>query len=285
LRILITGGLGRLASALRVHFGGSHDVRALSRSDLDVSVGDQVRDAIAAVRPDVIFNCAAYNDVDGAESDRVQAFRVNALACYHLAEAAEAAEATLVHFSSDFVFDGRANDPYSETDLPVPLSAYGESKLAGEHMARCTRRHYVLRLESVFGPAPFDAQRRPTSIDRMIDSMLAGTEVRALRDRTVSPSYTIHVAQALDQMLQKRVPYGLYHCTASDACTWYELAQHLAGAMGLEAHITPISVADLKTRAMRPQYCALSTRKLSTLGITMPSWRTCADDYLQAVRS
>ena len=280
MRILITGGLGRLATELHRHFCRDHQVVAPSRRDLDICSSAQVAEYIAQTRPDAIFNCAAFNEVDRAEDARKQAFAVNANACFRLAEYADAVGALLVHFSSDFVFDGLADRPYVETDAPHPLGVYGASKLAGEELARCATRHYVLRLASVFGPAPSNPPRRATTIDRMLDALGTRAEVRAFRDRTVTPSYTPHVARALERILRDSPPHGVYHCTTSDCCTWLELANYLANVTNADAKITPVSTRDVPMRAPRPRYCALSSARLQAIGIPVPSWREVVAEYV-----
>src|SRR5947207_2218800 len=151
MRVAVVGALGQLGAAVVHELGGAHEVMPFDRAALDVTSDSAVAAAIDAVAPDAIVNCAAYNDVDGAEDHPVDALNVNAFAVRALARAAVACECALVHYSTDFVFDGRATEPYTETDEPNPRGAYAASKLMGEWFAADAPHAYVLRVESLFG--------------------------------------------------------------------------------------------------------------------------------------
>jgi dTDP-4-dehydrorhamnose reductase len=275
MRILVTGAGGQLADASAAGYAGIADVLALSHAELDITDDDAVRQRVSAFRPDVIINCAAYNHVDRAEEEAVHALNVNAFALRTLARSASAAGATLVHYSTDFVFDGRASSPYTEDDLPNPQSVYAASKLLGEWFARDAPRAFVLRVESLFG-----GPTAKSSVDRIVDVLAEGREARVFTDRTVSPSYVVDVVAATRGLLERGRP-GLYHCVASGFCTWYELGQEIARQLGGSAHIVPISVKDVSLPAVRPQFAALSNAKLLRAGISMPSWQDALSRYLR----
>ena len=279
MHIMVTGAAGRLGATIALEMASAgHGVTALGRQDLDITSREQVRAAVRDLRPDVIINCSAYNAVDDAERDAATAFAVNADGPANLAAEARSTSALLVHFSSDFVFDGTAVHPYAEDAPTNPLSVYGASKLAGEIETARAGRHYVLRLESNFG-GPVSDRRRAT-IDHMIDSILAGRPVRAFADRTVSPSYVIDVARATRAIVERGAPFGVYHCVNSGHVTWYGLAAAIARQVGVAADITPTVSASVKTAALRPQFCALSNRKLSAAGVEMPSWQSALARHL-----
>jgi len=239
-----------------------------------------VHAAVATACPDAIVNCSAYTDVDGAEDQPVEALAVNAFAVRILAEAATRSGSVLVHYSTDFVFDGRADSPYEETDPPNPRSTYACSKLIGEWFAAEAARHYVLRVESLFGGVPGSPGARRTSVDRIVDAILGGDEARVFVDRTVSPSYTVDVSLATRQLLEERLPHGLYHCVNSGACTWYGLAVEIGRLLGQSPRLLPVAVADARLRADRPKYCALSNAKLARVGVAMPTWQSALRRYL-----
>jgi len=279
--IIVTGAAGRLGGAIVAEVAAAgHNVTALGRSDLDVANSDQVSAAIERLQPQVIVNCSAYNAVDDAERNQKKAFDVNAQGPSILAAAARRTSALLVHFSSDFVFDGTAVEPYAEDALPNPLSVYGASKLAGEIEARRAGRHYVLRVESNFGGL-CPAGRRAT-VDHITDNIFGGMPVRAFADRTVSPSYVADVARATRALIEYGAPYGTYHCVNSGYTTWYELAVEIARQMGVRSRITPTMSTDVVTAAPRPRFCALSNRKLCALRIEMPTWQSAIERYLFA---
>jgi len=284
MRVLVVGASGHLGSAVAAHMSALADVTATTRQSLDVRDHGAVEALVARLRPEAIINCSAYTDVDGAEDQPVEALNVNAFAVRVLAAAGARAGAAFVHYSTDFVFDGTATQPYTEDDQPNPRSTYACSKLLGEWFARDAPRHYVLRVESIFGALPAGPGARRTSVDRIVDSIVAGVEVPVFVDRTVSPSYHRDVAAATAALLDRGAPAGLYHCVNGGSCTWEGLALEAARQLGVNARLKPVRMADAGLRAQRPQYCALSNAKLTAAGATMPDWRDALGRYLAARR-
>jgi dTDP-4-dehydrorhamnose reductase len=279
MRIVITGAAGRLGAALHQEFAAAgHDVIALGRRDLDITVEEQVGTVLKGLRPDAILNCSAYNAVDAAEADPASAFALNAHGPANLARAAREGDALLVHYSTDFVFDGRAREPYSETAATNPLSVYGASKLQGEDEVRRLERHYILRLESLFGGTGIRGHR--STIDQIADSILKGLAVRVVRDRTVSPSRVSDVTRASRELLERGAPFGTYHCVNSGFATWYDVALEISRQLFRPADIVPVFASDLVTPALRPRFCALANQKLLSLGIEMPSWGRAIAQHL-----
>ena len=282
MRALVTGAGGQLGRTLARVLADDCDVVPLTRADLDITGDAGVRAVVAEVRPGVIVNCAAYNAVDKAEDDAVAALEVNAFGVRSLARAAAATDATLVHYGTDFVFDGTASEPYREDDEPNPQSVYATSKLLGEWFAQGAR-HYVLRVESLFGGGvngPRADGRRPGgSLDRIAGALLDGSEVRAFVDRIVSPSYVEDVAAATVSLLRAAPAHGLYHCVGSGHATWFEVTRELAERLGVEPAIRGITLDELELRAPRPRFCALSNRKLAAAGVEMPHWRDALARY------
>ena len=274
--VLVTGAAGQLGEAMAAGLGARHELVAFNRSQLDLCNASAVLDAVATVCPDVILNCAAYTDVDGAERDPAAALEVNAWAVRTLARAASQIKAALVHFSTDFVFDGTGERPYAEDDAPNPRGGYAGSKLVGEWMAAEAPVHYVLRVESLFG-----GPRARSSIDRMLQAMREGREVRAFVDRTVSPSFVDDVVAATMALLEKKGPSGIYHCVNSGWTTWSGIARELAALLRKpEAAIVDVPMASAALVAPRPKFAALSNAKLSGLGIEMPSWQDALKRYV-----
>jgi dTDP-4-dehydrorhamnose reductase len=272
-----TGMLGTETVAEWMRHG--HDVTALTRADADVTQGPQVAEVVARLAPDVVINCTAYNKVDDAEDAPSTAFAVNAWAVRSMARAALAADAVFVHYSTDFVFDGTSDRPYVEDDDPNPKSVYGTSKLVGEWMAADVPSHYILRVESLFGGS---ASR--STLDRMRAHFEAGQPVTAFCDRTVSPSHVADVARATRALIEGRAPAGLYHCVNSGLATWLEVAECLRDALELPgAEIRSVHAADVRLRAARPQYAALSNARLTGLGIHMPEWTEALKRHLAGV--
>ena len=272
---LVLGAQGQLGDAMATQLA-HHEVVAYTRRELDVTVTADVRSAIRSLCPDVIINCSAYTRVDEAEDHPVEALAANAWAVRTLAEMAAEIDATLVHFSTDFVFDGETDRPYTEDDATNPLSVYALSKLLGEWLATEVPRHYVLRVESLFG-----GPLARSSVDRLLDGIQAGTEVRAFGDRTVSPSYVGDVVAATSALVAQGKPYGLYHCVNSGCTTWVSVARELARLAGRpDAVITEIHMANAGLRASRPRFAALSNAKLAGVGIPMPAWQDALARYV-----
>ncbi|HEY7055771.1 MAG TPA: dTDP-4-dehydrorhamnose reductase [Vicinamibacterales bacterium] len=278
MRIVVTGAGGQLGNAVVEQFSSRAEVIPLDRAALDITDAEKVSAVVARERPDTIINCAAYNDVDGAEDNVAASLTNNAFAVLALARAAVGCGATLVHYSTDFVFDGLGSRPYTEHDEPAPASAYGSSKLLGEWFASEAPSHYVLRVESLFG----GSQRR-SSIDKIVAALRAGTPARVFVDRTVTPSYVCDVAEATWALLEGRLPSGLYHCVNTGVTTWLELATLVRELLASNVELVPVRTADVKLRARRPQYCALANEKLASVGINMPTWADAVERYVRSL--
>jgi dTDP-4-dehydrorhamnose reductase len=274
-RVLITGAGGQLGAVVAAEYAGHALVMALRHSDLDITNLEAVQRAVSSFRPTHIINCAAYNLVDRAEDEPEAALNVNAFGVRVLARAAASAGAILVHYSTDFVFDGAGTRPYTEEDAPNPASVYAASKLVGEWFALEAPNAFVLRVASLFGGTP-----AKSSVDRIIDALLEGREARVFTDRTASPSYVVDVAAATRVLVRQGRP-GLYHCVGSSYCTWHELAVAAAQALGCETttKITPVKASDVPLRATRPQFAALSNTKLAAIA-PMPTWRDALERYV-----
>jgi dTDP-4-dehydrorhamnose reductase len=283
MRVAVVGARGQLGAAVVHEFAAAHDVTAFDRAALDITRAASVEEGISRVKPAVIVNCAAYNAVDAAEDRPVEALQVNAFGVRALARAARAHGATLVHFSSDFVFDGTAESPYTEEDPPNPQSVYAASKLLGEWFASDAPRAYVLRVESLFGRAPGAAAARG-SLAAIISTLAAGGTARVFEDRVVSPTNILDAARATRELVECSAPAGLYHCVNSGHGTWLELAREAARLLGVEPRLEPVRVSQVTLRAPRPKYCALSNAKLASAGIRMPPWQEALARHLRSVR-
>lgn len=277
MRVLVAGAAGQLGEAMVVRLAGDHDVTPFTRADVDLTNHGAVMAAVERLHPEAIVNCASYNDVDGAERNHHLAFAANAFVPATLARAAEAVDAILIHYSTDFVFSGTASVPYVETDSPEPQSVYAQSKLVGEWMAADWHRHFVVRVESLFG----GTQER-SSIDRIIAALLRGEPAPVFSDRVASPSYIDDVAGAAAHLLAGRAAFGLYHCVNSGHATWLALGQEIARVLGRPAtSLKALSVDDVKMLARRPRFAALSNQKLAAAGYRMPPWQDAIRRHLR----
>ena len=275
-RVMVVGAGGQLGRAMVARSGDKREVHAYTREALDVCDAAAVASAVTRVKPAMVVNCSAFTDVDGAEDRQAEALSVNGIAVGVLARAARAAGAVFVHYSTDFVFAGRENRAWTETDAPEPQGVYAQSKLMGEWLARDCAHHYVLRVESLFG-----GPDGKSTIDRITATLREGREMKLFHDRTVSPSFVDDVVGATWALVDRAAEPGVYHCVNSGATTWLGIGQAVAQRLALDsALLTPVSVADVKMRAPRPQYAALSNAKLVAAGATMPTWEDALARYL-----
>lgn len=276
MKVMVVGAAGQLGQAMVARLSGEHEVISCTRADVDITEHAALTRFVHAAQPRAVINCASYNNVDGAEQNQRQAFAVNAFAVRTLARAAEELDAVLFHYSTDFVFSGSAATAYTEEDAPEPQSVYAQSKLVGEWMAADWRRHYLVRVESLFGGSA------RSSVDRIVNAVRTGTEAPVFFDRVVSPSFIEDVADAAAHMLRAAVPFGLYHCVNSGQATWLELAHEIARVLDRPgAPLKPVSVDEVKLVAARPKFAALSNQKLAAAGYPMPTWQDAIGRHLR----
>ncbi|MDH4062788.1 MAG: NAD(P)-dependent oxidoreductase [Acidobacteriota bacterium] len=274
--VAVLGAGGQLGQAIAARFGESATVHALPRGMLDITDAVAVAEAFGRIQPRMVVNCAAFNDVDGAQEQQAHAMVINGLAVGILARAAEAVGATFVHYGTDFVFAGHENRVWTEDDQPEPQSVYAQSKLVGEWLARDCSRHYVLRVESLFG-----GPHRRSTVDRIVTALTEGRATNLFHDRTVTPSFVDDVAEATWRLVALGAPSGVYHCANEGATTWVGLGQEIARVLGLDPSlIAPVSMAEVALKAPRPRFAALSSQKLARAGAPMPSWENALARYL-----
>ncbi|HET9857100.1 MAG TPA: dTDP-4-dehydrorhamnose reductase [Chthoniobacterales bacterium] len=294
MRIMILGAGGRLGAALTREYGEKFEIVAFNHSELDLAKPKQIREKLSTLDFDVLINCAAMTNVDLCESQREQAFAINADAPKHLAEICSRKKAKLIHFSTDYVFDGEKREPYSETDVAKPISVYGASKRAGEENVlalqdRSTSAkptgdgHLVVRVSWVFGPD------RPSFIDGMIKRAREEESIDAIADKFSTPTYTHDIAEMLSQFFEVDVPGGVLHFANTGECSWQEYAQHAldccrASGVPLKSRtVGALKLADMKDWvARRPVYSVLSTAKYAKVsGVSPRSWRDAVSDYIE----
>ncbi len=278
------GMLGQDVVAAAVRAG--HEPVALSRQQLDVSDGRAVTEAIAGARARALVNCAAWTDVDGAETHRAQALAVNAAGAGLLASAAEEAGMAMVHVSSDYVFDGRGPGgaggprPYRESDPTNPLSAYGESKLAGEHEVLAVGgEHVVVRSAWLFGAGGPNFVATMLRVAGEQRAQGGPCEVRVVTDQVGSPTWTGHLAPALIGLLERDVR-GLVHLAGSGQVSWNGLAVEAFRQAEVECEVRPATTAEMARPAPRPAFSALESERDDVL--PLPPWEDGLAGYLAA---
>lgn len=276
MKVVVVGAAGQLGQALAATFSGEHEVIPATRREVDLSNHRDLRAFVMDRQPAAVINCAAYTNVDGAEDEQETALDINAFTVRTLARATTELDAVLVHYSTDFVFSGTATTPYSEDDAPEPQGVYAQSKLLGEWIAADNPRHYVLRVESLFG-----GPNARSSVDRIADAVRAGRQAPVFSDRVVSPSFVDDVVAATGHLLRSSSPAGLYHCVNTGFGTWLDVGREIARLLDQpDTTLQPVSVRDVTLRAPRPQFAALSNAKLARAGFAMPSWQDALQRYL-----
>jgi dTDP-4-dehydrorhamnose reductase len=278
MKYLITGKNGQLARAFIKRFEErSFDFAAPDESQLDITDRQTVADVVASSKPDVIINCAAYNLVDQAEARPDSAFAVNAAGPHHLALAAADHKAILVHFGSDYVFDGlKETGLYTEGDAPNPLNEYGKSKFAGEQsVLEAHGRSLVLRLSWVFGAG------KQNFIYKLLEWAKKSEYLKIACDEFSVPTFTRTVVDATLRAVDQGVT-GRYHLTNSGFCSRYEWAKVILHSMGISKFIRPVSMDTFNLPAQRPKFSAMSNGRISSLlNIDIPSWDEAVKSFLK----
>jgi dTDP-4-dehydrorhamnose reductase len=282
--IIVIGANGRLGAALAREYQRAFSVKAFARSQLDLGKLDQVRSTLSETEFDLLINCAALTNVDYCESHRDEAFLINAQGPRLLAEICSEKSASLIHISTDYIFDGKQDAPYIEEDSPAPLSVYAESKLAGEErVLAVSPKNLVVRFSWVFGPD------KPSFIDQIIQRARENEIVTAVADKFSSPTYTIDAANWL-RLAWENDAQGILHLCNSGGCSWQEWAQYAIDAcrnLGVPLktdRVGKLSLTDMKNFvARRPVYTLLSTAKFTALtGVQPRHWREAIAEYISA---
>lgn len=282
-RVLILGGAGRLGAALARKWSAQHDVRALARPALDVANLDALERLLAAEDFDVLVNGTGLTNVDRCETDRMEAEIVNGLAPGVMGRVASEKSARFIHISTDYVFDGKKEEPYTEEDEALPLSFYGRTKRDGEVAVLAeSPRHLVVRVSWVFGPD------KPSFVDAIVERALTQERVEAIADKTSSPTFSEDVADWLEPFLTDELPGGLFHACNRGGCTWRDYGQHAldcavrAGAPLKTRTVEPIPLASMKAfLAPRPPHTVMNTSRLTGVTNRAPRpWQDAVEDYI-----
>jgi len=280
-RWLITGAAGMVGTDLHAALTSRDEhVTALGRHDLDITDARAVRDAVSAAKPTIIVNCAAYTKVDDAETNENIANAINGSAVEFLAHAANDVDATLVHVSTDFVFDGNSRTPYEVNAPTAPLSAYGRSKLLGEQAATHAEKHSIVRTAWLFGI------HGPNFVEAIRNQVRKGTNpLRVVHDQRGRPTYTPHLAEALIRIgrlaAESDGARGLFHYADQDECSWFDFASAIVEEAGADTRVEPVTSDQFPRPAKRPAYSVLSTERYERLtGVTPESWREGLREYL-----
>jgi dTDP-4-dehydrorhamnose reductase len=280
MRIVIIGADGQLGSDL-VNALRGEELIPLVYPGFDITEPAAARRTLGDIKPDTVINTAAFNRVDECEAEPWPPFRLNALAVRELSLAARELGFCLVHFSTDYVFDGRKGNAYTEDDAPNPLSVYGVSKLAGEYFVRALLdRFFLIRTCGLYGVAG-SKEKGYNFVDRIISLAGEGRTVRVVDDQWVTPTSTAELAERLAALIRTD-RFGLYHLTNEGACTWFELAKEIFSLLGLESRLEPVDSRTLSGKAQRPRYSVLENKRAKDIGLPdFSPWREALRDYLR----
>ena len=272
MRVLLTGRNGQVGYELERSLALEHELVALDRAALDLFDLEAIGRAVDEAKPRVVVNAAAYTAVDRAERERDAAFGINAQAVEALGKAAARNGALMVHYSTDYVFDGEKQAPYTELDPPHPVSVYGESKLAGERaLGQSGCRHFIFRTSWVYGP------RGRNFLHTILAAARAKPELRVVADQRGAPTSSIAIAKATAQLLASpgcaSAPSGVYHMSAAGDTTWHGFAEAIVERAGLAVPVIPISSAEYPSAVRRPKNSLLDNAKLrASFGVELADW-------------
>jgi dTDP-4-dehydrorhamnose reductase len=272
-KLLVTGAAGMLGRDVMLAAGNAgHEVIGHGRAELDVTDPGALARRLELARPDVVINCAAWTDVDGAETAEEAAFAINGKGAGNVAAAANEIEARVLHVSTDYVFDGAKGAPYVESDQPAPLSAYGRTKLAGEEaVAAANKRHFIVRSAGLFGVGGRNF------VETMLQLAGDRSEVAVVRDQVGSPTYTWHLAYGIVRLIEG-IEYGIHHMAAAGQCSWYEFAREIFEQATVECRVLSITSEEFGAAAPRPPFSALVSQREHA--IRLPSWQDGLAGYL-----
>ena len=279
MKVVIIGSNGQLGYDLMRIFRVNHETIGLTHQDIEVSDRDSCT-ILRDIKPDVIINTAAFHNVPACEENPEKAFLVNAIGAKNVADISLEINAITVYISTDYVFDGTKKEPYTESDPPNPLNAYAISKLAGEYFTKYNPKHYIVRVASLFGVVGSRAKGGTNFVETMIAKARRNEEIKVVNDVWMSPTYTYDAARAIRKIIEKCLPYGIYHVVNSGYCTWYEFAKEIFNQLGLSQQVIPVSSEEFPSKVRRPKFSALKSEKLEKYGIILRHWKEALNAYL-----
>ncbi len=282
MRIAIVGAEGQLGADICREFRRlDHEVIALTHSRIQVESSDSVSSALDESRPQLLINTAAFHNVERCEQDPATAFAINALGARNLAKSSAEIGAVLIHISTDYVFDGAKRQPYLESDLPLPLNVYGNSKLAAENFVRSLApKHYVLRTSGLYWTLPCRAKGGLNFVQLMLKLARERGMVKVVQDEWITPTFTEDLARQIVAVARSS-EYGLYHASAEGSCSWYEFAAEIFRLTGTQVELQAASASDFPAKVPRPKYSVLENDALKSRGLNqMRHWSVGLSEYL-----
>ncbi len=284
MKIAVIGANGQLGTDVCKAFRKKGDaVHALNHGQMDICARDATLAALRNIKPDFVVNTAAMHNVEACEADPTQSFAVNGIGARNLARASQELGFTLMHISTDYVFDGEKKSPYVESDTPRPLNVYGNTKLAGELFIRAmATRHFILRVSALYGENLCRAKGGLNFVTLMLKLAQERDEVRVVDNEFVSPTYTRDIARQIVRMADS-ARYGLYHATSQGSCSWYAFAREIFNLTGASVKLSIARPGEFPIKVQRPLYSVLDNQALRENNLdAMPHWQDALKRYLAA---
>lgn len=278
MKIMITGAQGQLGQEIVKDFSENHEVFGFNSSDLDVTNLESIHTHMNRLKPHIIVNCASYNMVDDAELNPDGAQRVNEVGPKNIAEISRHLGTVMVHFSTDFVFDGKSKVPYDEKSSTGPINVYGQTKLAGEqHVQHICDKHIVLRTSWLYGSS------KKNFFNSIVDASRKQQAISVVDDQIGCPTYIPDLVRQLKFVIDEGI-FGLYHCSGNGFCSRYEFAKQILDLMRIETEIHPVQTLDYPHKAIRPQFSALNNYALEKcINRKMPHWEQSLIEYVNKI--
>ena len=285
MRVAVVGANGQLGCDLCMAFSASgHEVVPLNHETVDIVDYASISGRLQQAKADLIVNTAAMHNVDACEAAPLRAFEVNGLGVRNLSMVASALDSTLLHVSTDYVFDGSKQAPYVESDGPMPMNVYGNTKLAGEYFVRTiARKHFVVRVSGLYGANPCRAKSGDNFVRLMLRLSKEREEIRVVDDEVLTPTSTVEVARQLVAMA-KLDKYGLYHATAQGSCSWHAFAGKVFELSGSKVKLSVAPSDEFPKKVPRPKYSVLENAALKSVGLDiMKGWEAGLREYMASI--
>jgi len=281
---MIIGANGQLGTDLVNYFASRYDLICLTEKEIEVSDIQSVNEALTTNKPRIVINTAAFHKVDECERQPVRSYEVNSLGVKYIAQCSQQIGAKLVHISTDYVFDGQKQSPYTEVDIPHPLNVYGVTKLAGEYfMANEMDDYLILRVSGIYGKHKCIG-KGGNFINAMLRQYRSGNEIRVVSDEILTPTSTVEICRQLDVMVKNDLK-GLYHTTNEGQCSWYEYARKIFHILKLEVEIRPVPVSFFPMTVKRPTYSVLENHRLKEYHLNiMNDWDVALEEFLSKAK-
>lgn len=287
MKIAVIGANGQLGiDVCKEFYDGNHEVIELNHDNFDITDFVTAEKILQDKKPDFVVNTAAMHHVESCEENPAQAFAVNGIGARTLAKLSNTLNFTLFHISTDYVFDGKKSTPYVESDYPIPLNVYGNTKLSGELFIRTiAEKYFILRVSGLYGHHLCRAKGGLNFVSLMLKLAKERDEIRVVDDEFVSPTFTVDVAKQINHLTNSK-QYGLYHATSQGSCSWYQFAAKIFELTGSEIKLTPAKPGEFPTKVPRPNYSVLENAALQEIKLDIiPHWENGLKRYLNGNRS